>query len=206
ELPRVPGHEVAGVVTEVGPGVKPWQKGDRVGVGWHGGHCFICDRCRAGDFITCRNERICGISYDGGYAEYLLAPAEAVRRIPDGLSDVDAAPLLCAGITTFNALRNSPARPGDLVAVQGLGGLGHLAVQFASRMGFHTVAVARGADERSFAQQLGAAEYVDSDAEDAATALNRLGGAQVILATAPASSAIEKIVDGLAPAGQLLLV
>src|SRR5688572_8994076 len=151
KLPRVPGHEVAAVIEAVGAHVQGWQEGDRVGVGWHGGHCFVCDRCRAGDFITCRQGRICGISYDGGYAEHMIAPAEALARIPDELSDAEAAPLLCAGITTFNALRHSPARPGDLVAVQGIGGLGHLAVQFASRMGFRTIAVARGSDKRSLA-------------------------------------------------------
>src|SRR5437870_6406781 len=205
-LPRVPGHEVAAVVERVGPGVRPWQTGDRVGVGWHGGHCFVCDSCRVGDFITCREEQITGFAYDGGYGEYMVARAEALARIPDALGDVEAAPLLCAGITTFNALRNSPARPGDLVAVQGLGGLGHLAVQFAHRMGFRTVAIARGDDKRPLATQLGADEYVDSAKGSAGQALAAMGGARVILATAPNAAAVEDVMGGLGVAGQLLVV
>ena len=205
-LPRVPGHEVAAVVERVGPGVRPWQPGDRVGVGWHGGHCFVCDSCRVGDFVTCREEQITGFAYDGGYGEYMLARAEALARIPDTLGDIEAAPLLCAGITTFNALRHSPARPGDLVAVHGLGGLGHLAVQFAHRMGFRTVAIARGDDKRPLATQLGADQYVDSAKGSAGQALAAMGGARVILATAPNAAAVEDVMGGLGVAGQLLLV
>lgn len=206
QLPRAPGHEVAGVIEAVGERVRGWNIGDRVGVGWHGGHCFVCDSCRAGDFITCREGRICGISYDGGFADHLIAPAEALARIPDALSDSEAGPLLCAGITTFNALRHSPAQAGDLVAVLGIGGLGHLAVQFASKMGFNTVAVARGADKRALAIELGANDYIDSSAENAAAALTARGGARVILATAPNAGAVVDVLDGLGVAGQLLLV
>ncbi len=205
QLPRVPGHEVAAIVERVGPGVRPWQPGERVGVGWHGGHCFICDQCRVGDFVLCREEQITGISYDGGYGTFMLARAEALARVPDGLDDVAAAPLLCAGITTFNALRHSPARPGDVVAVQGLGGLGHLAVQFANRMGFRTVAVARGDDKRTFAEELGADVYVDAARGSAGQALAAMGGARVILATAPNAAAVEDIMAGLGANGQLLL-
>jgi alcohol dehydrogenase/propanol-preferring alcohol dehydrogenase len=206
QLPRVPGHEVAGVVAGLGAGVRGWREGDRVGVGWHGGHCFVCDACRRGDFIVCREGRVCGISYDGGYADHLVVPAEALARIPDGLSDVEAGPLLCAGITTFNALRHSPARAGDLVAVQGLGGLGHLAVQFARNMGFRTVALARGADKRALALELGAHDYIDTTSEPPAAALQARGGATVVLATAPNADAVTAVVDGIAPGGQLLLV
>jgi D-arabinose 1-dehydrogenase-like Zn-dependent alcohol dehydrogenase len=205
-LPRIPGHEVAAVVERVGPGVKPWEPGQRVGVGWHGGHCFVCDRCRAGDFITCVAEQICGFSYDGGYGEFMVARAEALARIPDTLGDVDAAPLMCAGITTFNALRHSPARPGDLVAVQGLGGLGHLAVQFASRMGFRTVAVARGDDKAALATKLGAADYIDATKGSAGQALAAMGGARLIVATAPSAAAITDVMNGLGAHGQVLLV
>ena len=186
--------------------MRPWKPGERVGVGWHGGHCFICPSCRIGDFVTCREEKICGVSYDGGYAEYMLAQAEAVARVPKELSDAEAAPLMCAGITTFNALRHSPARPGDLVAVQGLGGLGHLGVQFAAKLGFHTVAIARGGDKRSLATRLGAHEYVDAGAGDAAKQLAALGGAKVVLATAPSGRAIEEMIGGLGVGGQLLVV
>jgi D-arabinose 1-dehydrogenase-like Zn-dependent alcohol dehydrogenase len=205
-LPRVPGHEVAGVVEKLGSGVRGWSTGERVGVGWHGGHCFVCDPCRRGDFIVCREAKVCGISYDGGYADHVVVPAEALARIPAGLSDAEAAPLLCAGITTFNALRHSPAKPGDVVAVQGLGGLGHLAVQFASRMGFRTIALARGADKRALALELGANDYVDTAAENAAAALDAHGGAAVVLATAPNADAVVSVIDGLRPGGQLLLV
>lgn len=205
-LPRVPGHEIAGVIEAVGAGVRPWKVGDRVGVGWHGGHCFVCDRCRSGDFITCREARICGLSYDGGYAELMVAPQEALARMPDALPDAEAAPLLCAGVTTFNALRHSPARPGDLVAVQGLGGLGHLAVQFAAKMGFRTVAIARGADKRTFAEDLGADDYIDSQAESAGAALAARGGAKVVLATAPSRAAVEDVLAGVGVDGQLLLI
>lgn len=206
QLPRVPGHEIVGIVTAVGPDVEPWKVGERVGVGWHGGHDFICPSCRVGDFVTCRNEQITGVSYDGGYAEYMLARAEAVARVPEGLTDAEAAPLLCAGITTFNALRHSPAVPGDLVAVQGIGGLGHLAVQFANKFGFHTVAVGRGDDKHGLAKQLGAHEYVDAARGNAGKQLAALGGAKVILATAPSASAIQDMIEGLGVGGQLLIV
>jgi alcohol dehydrogenase len=205
-LPRAPGHEIAGVIEAVGERVQPWQVGERVGVGWHGGHCFVCDPCRKGDFITCRAEKVCGISYDGGWADHLIVPAEALARIPDGLSDVEAGPLMCAGITTFNALRHSSAKPGDLVAVQGLGGLGHLAVQFASRMGFRTIALARGAEKRPLALELGADEYVDTTAEDPGKALTARGGAQVALVTAPSGTAVQQAFGGVGSGGELLLV
>lgn len=204
--PRVPGHEVAGVVDEVGEDVTAWTRGERVGVGWYGGHCFHCASCRRGDFIGCENGRITGISYDGGYAEYLVAPQEALARIPDVLGAVDAAPLLCAGITTYNALRNSGARPGDLVAVQGLGGLGHLGVQYARKMGFQTVALSRGRDKEELALKLGADGYIDAEASDPAEALSRMGGARVILATAPHSPTISRVVNGLGINGKLLVV
>src|SRR5437667_1275197 len=206
KLPRVPGHEGAAVVERVGPGVRPWQPGDRVGVGWHGGHCFVCDSCRVGDFVTCREEQITGFAYDGGYGEYMVARAEALARIPDALGDVEAAPLLCAGITTFNALRHSVAKPGDLVAVQGLGGLGHLGIQFANRFGFRTVAVSRGKDKERLARELGADEYIDTEASDPAQELLRLGGARVVLTTAPSGRAIASLIGGIGINGQLLVV
>jgi D-arabinose 1-dehydrogenase-like Zn-dependent alcohol dehydrogenase len=205
-LPRVPGHEIAGRVDAVGEGVTAWKAGDRVGVGWHGGHCFQCGACRKGLFINCEKELITGISFDGGYAEYAVVPAEAVARIPDGLEAAEAGPLLCAGVTTFNSLRNSGARPGETVAVQGIGGLGHLAIQYAARMGFRTVAVSRGADKEDLARKLGAHEYVDTQKETAAEGLRRLGGADLVLATAPNSEAIASTVDGLKPRGKLLIV
>lgn len=206
EFPRVPGHEVAGVVDAVGAGVSAFKKGDRVGVGWHGGHCFQCERCRRGDFINCASAKICGISYDGGYQEYMVAPWEAAARIPDELSSIDAGPLLCAGITTFNSLRNSGARPGDTVAVSGIGGLGHLAVQYARRMGFRAVALSRGEDKRSLAMELGAHVYIDSGKDDVAEALQALGGADLILATAPNAKVIGELTGGLAKRGKLLIV
>ena len=206
QLPRVPGHEVIGVIDRIGPGVEGWKPGDRVGVGWHGGHDFVCESCRVGDFITCRNELISGFGSDGGYAEYMIARIEALARVPAGLSDAEAAPLMCAGITTFNALRHSLARGGDTVAVLGLGGLGHLGVQFASKFGFYTVAIARGEDKRALAQQLGAHEYIDSSTGDAGKRLAALGGAKVVLATAPSARAIEEMIEGLAVGGQILLV
>ena len=206
KYPRVPGHEVAGVIDAIGVGVSTWKEGQRVGVGWHGGHCFKCDACRRGDFGLCQNEKICGIAYDGGYQEYMIAPEEAVVALPDGISSDEAAPLLCAGITTFNSLRNAGARSGDVVAVHGLGGLGHLGVQFANKMGFHTVAIARGADKAPLAKQLGADQYIDSEAVNAAQELQKLGGARVILATAPDSKAISSLVDGLSTNGKLLVV
>jgi len=206
KLPRVPGHEIAGRVDAVGAGVTAWKAGDRVGVGWHGGHCFQCTPCRKGDFINCEKAQITGVTSDGGYAEYAVVRSEAAARIPDGLDAADAGPLLCAGVTTFNSLRNSGARPGDTVAVQGIGGLGHLAVQFASRMGFRTVAVSRGADKEALARELGAHEYVDTQKVDAAEGLQNLGGADVVLATAPNSSAIASTVNGLKVRGKLLIV
>jgi len=206
QLPRAPGHEVAGVVDEVGEGVDLFSPGDRVGVGWHGGHCFECDPCRRGDFINCRNQQVCGISYDGGYQEYMVCPWHAVARIPDGLDAADAAPLLCAGITTFNALRNSGAKPGDVVAVQGVGGLGHLALQYARRMGFHTVALSRGKDKEELARKLGAHTYIDAKSQDEVEELQKLGGADVILATAPSGKAIEGVLGGLSERGKLMLV
>jgi D-arabinose 1-dehydrogenase-like Zn-dependent alcohol dehydrogenase len=206
EYPRVPGHEVAGVVDELGPGVSEWTIGQRVGVGWHGGYDGTCRECRRGDFINCRNMKIAGISYDGGYQEYMVAPAEALVAIPDSLGDVDAAPLLCAGITTFNALRHSGALPGDLVAVQGIGGLGHLGIQFASKFGYKVAAVGRGPENAAFAEKLGASVYVDSKATNAAETLQKLGGARVILATAPSSKAMSELIDGLGPNGKLVVI
>jgi len=205
-LPRIPGHEIAGRVEKVGANVTEWQKGDRVGVGWHGGHCFVCNACRKGLFINCERGQVTGISYDGGYAEYLVVPHEAVARIPEKLDAAEAAPLLCAGITTYNALRNSGARSGDTVAVQGIGGLGHLAIQFAARMGFRTIAISRGADKKELAEKLGAQEYVDTQKVTAAEGLQKLGGADLVLATAPNSEAISSTVDGLKPRGKLLIV
>ncbi|MCA9689162.1 MAG: alcohol dehydrogenase catalytic domain-containing protein [Myxococcales bacterium] len=205
-LPRVPGHEVAGVVDAVGEGVTAWKPGERVGVGWHGGHCFQCKACRRGLFINCPNGKVTGVSFDGGYGEYMVAPWEALARMPDGLEFVDAGPLLCAGITTYNSLRNSGARPGDTVAIQGIGGLGHLAVQYANKMGFRTVALSRGADKAALAGQLGAHHYIDTADGDPAAALQALGGADVILCTAPNTQAIESVLGGLARRGKLMLV
>ena len=205
-LPRIPGHEIAGRVESVGANVTEWKKGDRVGVGWHGGHCFVCNACRKGLFINCERAQITGITYDGGYAEYVVVPHEAAARIPEKLDATEAAPLLCAGITTYNALRNSGARAGDTVAVQGIGGLGHLGIQYAARMGFRTIAVSRGADKRELARQLGAHEYVDTEKVVAGEALQKLGGADLVLATGPNSKAIASTVDGLKPRGKLLIV
>lgn len=204
-FPRVTGHEVAGIIDEVGVGVTAWKKGQRVGVGWHGGHCFQCDPCRRGDFMGCRNFQVTGVNEDGGYAQYMIARNEAVAAIPDALSPVDAASLLCAGVTTFNSLRHSPAVAGDVVAVQGIGGLGHLGIQFASKMGFHTVAIGRGKDKESLALKLGAARYFDTDTVDAAKELMGLGGASVILATVPDGKAMSPLIDGLGVGGQLLV-
>jgi D-arabinose 1-dehydrogenase-like Zn-dependent alcohol dehydrogenase len=206
EYPRVPGHEVAGVVDAVGDGVVGLKVGHRAAVGWHGGHCGHCDSCRRGDFVTCAEARVPGISYDGGYADYMIAPAEAVARIPEGLSAVEAGPLMCAGITTYNALRNSGARPGDLVAILGIGGLGHLGVQYSAKMGFETVAIARGADKEPLARELGAAHYIDSVAKDPAAELQRLGGAEVVLATATSGKAMAAALGGLGVGGKLLIV
>jgi D-arabinose 1-dehydrogenase-like Zn-dependent alcohol dehydrogenase len=204
--PAVPGHEIAGRIDKIGPDVATWREGQRVGVGWFGGVCFTCDRCRCGDFITCRNLRVPGIHYDGGYADYMIAPIEALALIPDELDAAGAAPLLCAGITTFNALRNSGAKPGDLVAIQGIGGLGHLAVQFAAKMGFHTVAIARGLDKANLAHELGAHLYIDSETQDAASELAALGGAKMILTTVTSGKAMTPLIDGLGIDGTLLVV
>jgi D-arabinose 1-dehydrogenase-like Zn-dependent alcohol dehydrogenase len=204
--PRVPGHEAAGVVDKVGAGVSMWRKGQRVGVGWHGGHDGTCRECRRGDFVNCRNQQIAGISYDGGYQEYMLAPAEALVPIPDSISDVDAAPLICAGITTYNSLRHAGALPGDLVAVQGIGGLGHLGIQFASKFGYRVAAVSRGPENEALAKKLGANLYIDSKASKPAQELQKLGGARVILATAPNSKAMSELIDGLGPNGKLLVI
>jgi D-arabinose 1-dehydrogenase-like Zn-dependent alcohol dehydrogenase len=207
QYPRVPGHEVAGIVDAVvDAGVSSWKKGQRVGVGWHGGHDNTCRECRRGDFINCRNQKITGISYDGGYQEYMVAPVEALAAIPDTLADAEAAPLLCAGITTYNALRHSGALPGDLVAVQGIGGLGHLGVQFANKFGYRVAAIGRGPTNAALAKKLGASVYIDSQATNAAEELQKLGGAQVILATAPNSKAMSALIDGLAPNGKLLVI
>ncbi len=204
--PRAPGHEVAGVIDAVAGGAGAWKVGDRVGVGWHGGHCGQCESCRRGDFISCEKLRIPGISYDGGYAEFMSAPVEALARIPAELTPEEAAPIMCAGITTFNALRHSGARAGDVVAVQGIGGLGHLGVQFASKSGFETVAIGRGTDKKELALKLGARTYLDSATQDIAKELLSLGGARVILATAPDNKAIGSLVDGLAVDGKLVIV
>jgi len=206
QFPRVPGHEVVGVVDAVGADVAGWKPGTRVGVGWHGGHCGQCASCRRGDFITCAKGQIPGISYDGGYAEYMIAPVEALASIPAELDAADAAPLLCAGITTFNSLRGSGVRPGDLVAVLGIGGLGHLGVQFAAKMGCNTVAIARGADKRAFSLELGARHYIDSTTQDVAAELMRLGGAKVILATVTDAKSMSAAVGGLGVDGKLVVV
>jgi D-arabinose 1-dehydrogenase-like Zn-dependent alcohol dehydrogenase len=207
QYPRVPGHEVAGVIDAVGPGVAGWKSGQRVGVGWHGGHCGYCDSCRRGDFVTCRiAAQIPGFTYDGGYAEYMAAPASALALIPEELAAAEAGPLMCAGITTYNSLRNSGARPGDLVAILGIGGLGHLGVQFAVKMGFRTVAIARGKDKEPLARQLGAWHYIDSQAQDAAAELSRLGGARVIIATVTSGKAMSAVVGGLSVNGRLIVL
>ena len=205
--PRVPGHEIAGIVDVVGDGASGWHPGDRVGVGWYGGHCGHCDSCRRGDFVTCQVAlQIPGISYDGGYAEYVVVPAAALARIPDELSAVEAAPLMCAGVTTFNSLRHSQALAGDIVAVLGIGGLGHLAVQFAVRMGFRTVAIARGTDKAALADRLGARAYIDSAAQDPAAELQRMGGAKVILATVTSGAAMSAVLGGLGVNGRLVIL
>ncbi len=207
QYPRVPGHEIAGIIDAVGAGVAGWTAGQRVGIGWHGGHCGHCDSCRRGDFVTCQiAPQIPGITYDGGYAEYMIAPAGALALIPEGLSAVEAGPLMCAGITTFNSLRNSGARPGDLVAVLGVGGLGHLGIQFAAKMGFKTVAIARGRDKESLARKLGVSYYIDSQAHDAAAELMKLGGAKVILATVTSGNAMSAVLGGLGVNGKLIIL
>ena len=206
QYPRVPGHEVTGVIDSVGSGVTGWQPGQRVGVGWNGGYCGRCQHCRRGDFFACVTGQITGITYDGGYAEYMLAPDSAVALLPAELAPVEAAPLMCAGVTTFNALRNSGARPGDVVAVLGLGGLGHLGVQYAAKMGFYTIGIARGKDKEPLARRLGASVYIDSQAQDPAAELLKLGGAKVILATATSGEAMSAVQGGLAINGTMLVV
>jgi D-arabinose 1-dehydrogenase-like Zn-dependent alcohol dehydrogenase len=207
KYPRVPGHEIAGIVDAVGQGVAGWTLGQRVGVGWHGGHCGYCDSCRRGDFVTCQiAPQVPGIAYDGGYAEYMIAPASALALIPDGLSTVDAGPLMCAGVTTFNPLRNSGARPGDLVAILGVGGLGHLGIQFAAKMGFRTVAIARGMDKEPLARKLRAWSYIDSRAQDPAAELLKLGGAKIILATVTSGDAMSATLGGLGVNGKLVIL
>jgi len=206
QYPRVPGHEVAGVIDAIGAGVVDWKPAQRVGVGWNGGYCGHCDHCRRGEFFACVTGLVTGISFDGGYAQYMIAPSSAVARMPAELPPVDAAPLMCAGVTTFNALRNSGARPGDVVAVLGLGGLGHLGVQYAAKMGFHTVGIARGKDKEPLARQLGASLYIDSQAQDPAAELVKLGGAKAILATATSGEAMSAVQGGLAVNGMLLVI
>jgi D-arabinose 1-dehydrogenase-like Zn-dependent alcohol dehydrogenase len=205
QYPRVPGHEVAGRIEAVGDNVMEWKQGQRVGVGWHGGHCFVCTQCRRGDFAMCVNRKVTGFDFDGGYAEYLVAPVTAVAAIPGQLPAEEAGPFMCAGVTVYNALRNSGARGGDLVAVHGIGGLGHLGIQYARQMGFETVALGRGKDKESLAKKLGAHHYIDSDAGDAAAELQKLGGARVILATAPNAKAISAMVEGLSANGKLVV-
>ena len=206
QYPRIPGHEVAGIIDELGVGVSEWKQGQRVGVGWHGGHDGTCLSCRRGDFNNCHNLKIAGISYDGGYQEYMVAPVEALVAIPEGLGDVEAAPLLCAGITTYNPLRHSGALPGDLVAVQGIGGLGHLGIQFANKFGYKVAAIGRGSENAALAKKLGASVYIDSKATNAAEELQKLGGAQVILTTTPNSKSMSALIDGLGPNGKLMVV
>jgi D-arabinose 1-dehydrogenase-like Zn-dependent alcohol dehydrogenase len=207
QYPRVPGHEIAGIIDAVGAGVVGWTLGQRVGVGWHGGHCGYCDSCRRGDFVTCQiAPQVPGIAYDGGYAEYVIAPAVALALIPDGISAVEAGPLMCAGVTTFNPLRNSDARPGDLIAVLGIGGLGHLGIQFAAKMGFKTVAIARGKDKEPLVRKLGAQHYIDNQTQDAAAELVKLGGAKVILATVTSGKAMSAVLGGLGVNGKLVIL
>jgi D-arabinose 1-dehydrogenase-like Zn-dependent alcohol dehydrogenase len=207
QYPRVPGHEVVGEVEKIGEGVKGWKVGDRVGIGWHGGQCGYCHNCRRGDFFACLNEHLTtGVTFDGGYAEYLVAPASGLAAVPERLGAVDAAPLMCAGVTTFNCLRNTGARPGDLVAVLGLGGLGHLGVQYAAKMGFRTVAIARGADKAEFAKKMGAAAYIDSQAQDPSGELQKLGGAKVVLATVTNADAMAAVMGGLGAKGVFMIV
>lgn len=205
QYPRVPGHEIAGTIDAVGSNVTNWKKGQRIGVGWHGGHDFVCDQCRRGDFAMCTNRKITGIDFDGGYAEYMIAPAAALAVIPEELPAEEAGPFMCAGVTVHNALRNSGARAGEVVAVQGIGGLGHLGVQYARKMGFRTIALGRGKDKEALAKKLGAHQYIDSDVSDTVAELQKLGGARVILATAPSAKAISSVVDGLSVNGTLLV-
>jgi alcohol dehydrogenase/propanol-preferring alcohol dehydrogenase len=204
--PRVPGHEIAGLIDAVGVETPKWKVGQRVGIGWLGAYCGHCEPCRRGAFITCVNQQVTGITMDGGYQDYVLAPFEALAAIPDEISPVDASPLMCAGITTFNSLRNAGARGGDSVAILGIGGLGHLAVQFASKMGFRTIAIARGKDKEAFAKQLGAHHYIDSTGGDPAADLLKLGGAKIILATATSAQAMAATLGGLSPDGRLVVL
>jgi D-arabinose 1-dehydrogenase-like Zn-dependent alcohol dehydrogenase len=204
--PRVPGHEIAGVIDEIGAGVKNWKKGQRVGVGWHGGQDGTCLACRRGDFVNCANVKICGISYDGGYQEFMVAPVEALARMPESLSVEEAAPLMCAGLTTFNALRHGGALPSDLVAIQGIGGLGHLGIQFAKKFGYRVAAIGRGAENATLAKKLGADIYIDSAAVDPAAELQKQGGASVILATAPSGKAMSTLIGGLGVNGTLVVI
>ena len=206
QYPRVPGHEVAGIIDELGAGVSEWKQGQRVGVGWHGGQDNTCVECRRGHFLYCHNPKVAGISYDGGYQQYMVAPVEALAAIPDTLSAAEAAPLLCAGVTTFNGLRHSGALPGSLVAVQGLGGLGHLGIQFGNKFGYKVAAIGRGSENAALAKKLGASVYIDSKSTNAAEALQKLGGADAILATAPNSKAMSELIDGLGPNGKLIVV
>jgi D-arabinose 1-dehydrogenase-like Zn-dependent alcohol dehydrogenase len=206
QYPRVVGHEIAGVIDKVGKDVTQWEPRQRVAVGWHGGHCGHCESCRRGDFVTCTYLQVPGISYDGGYADYVIAPTQALALIPEQLSAVEAAPLMCAGITTYNALRNSGARAGDLVAILGIGGLGHLGVQFADKMGFRTIAIARGKDEEELVKKLGARQYIDNRSQNAVEELNKLGGAKVILATVPSGKAMSEILEGLTANGKLVVI
>jgi D-arabinose 1-dehydrogenase-like Zn-dependent alcohol dehydrogenase len=206
QYPRVPGHEIAGVIDELGAGVTTWKKGERVGVGWHGGQDNTCLQCRRGNFINCVNVKVCGISYDGGYQEYMVAPVEAVAHMPESLDPAEAGPLMCAGITTFNSLRHSGAGPSDLVAVQGIGGLGHLGIQFANKFGYRVAAIGRGTESAALAKKLGAHHFIDSVATKPAEELQKLGGAKAILATAPSGKSMSGLIDGLAPNGTLLVV
>jgi D-arabinose 1-dehydrogenase-like Zn-dependent alcohol dehydrogenase len=206
QYPRIPGHEVVGHIDALGSGISIWKKGQRVGVGWHGGQDNTCPSCRRGDFRNCRNLQVPGISYDGGYAQYMLAPVEALVAIPENLRTEEAAPLLCAGVTTYNSLRHSVAMPGDLVAVLGIGGLGHLGIQFANRFGYKVIAIGRGSDEAHLAKKLGASEYIDNKVTTASDALQAMGGAQVILATAPSAKAMTEMIDGLGPNGELMVI
>jgi D-arabinose 1-dehydrogenase-like Zn-dependent alcohol dehydrogenase len=205
-FPRVPGHEIAGLIDELGTGVKEWRRGERVGVGWHGGQDGTCLACRRGDFMMCVNVKICGVSYDGGYQEFMVAPIEAVARMPESLDVAEGAPLMCAGMTTFNALRRSGALPSDLVAIQGVGGLGHLGIQFAKKFGYRVAAIGRGTGRAGLAERLGADLHIDGAATDPAAELQKLGGARVILATAPSGKAMSALIGGLAPNGTLLVV
>ena len=206
EYPRVPGHEIVGIIDVVGKDVREWRPGQRVGVGWHGGNDFDCDSCRRGDFVTCTHLQVPGIAYDGGYADYVIVPTEALASIPAELSATEAAPLMCAGITTYNALRNSGAREGDTVAIIGVGGLGHLGIQFASKMGFKTIAIGRGKDKEDLVKKLGAVHYIDGKSQNTVEELVKLGGAKIILGTVPSGKAMGEVLGGLAVNGKLIMI